>query len=117
VVSACALKRDNLLWSAFMNRIADEVMNPNMLIFVNKAANNEKTLLRPKGWSLLGKVCMQRRYFHCEERFSILSILTLDGIITYDIISGSVTSEQFLQFLYELVVCVFIYVFSLKTYS
>lgn len=37
--------------------------------------------------------------------FSILPILTLNGIIAYDIVKGSVTSEQFVQFLQELVVC------------
>ncbi|KZP19646.1 hypothetical protein FIBSPDRAFT_697513, partial [Athelia psychrophila] len=34
--------------------------------------------------------------------YSILPILTLDGIITYNIIEGSVTSERFLEFLREL---------------
>jgi DDE superfamily endonuclease len=38
------------------------------------------------------------------KRFSILPILTLDGIIAYDIIEGSVTTEHFVQFLQELVV-------------
>lgn len=47
---------------------------------------------------------MQRRCFGRGERFSILPILTLDGIITYDIVPGSVNSERFLQFLRELVV-------------
>jgi transposase len=36
--------------------------------------------------------------------FSILPILTLDGIITHDVIPGSVTSERFLRFLRELVI-------------
>lgn len=39
------------------------------------------------------------------SRFSILPILTLDAVIAYDIIEGSVMSEQFVQFLQELVVC------------
>ncbi|KIK36704.1 hypothetical protein CY34DRAFT_39772, partial [Suillus luteus UH-Slu-Lm8-n1] len=34
-------------------------------------------------------------------RYSILPILTLDGIIAYDIIEGPVTSERFVQFLQE----------------
>ena len=105
-VSVHALERDNLLHSAFLNRIAGKVFNPDMLMFVNKAAYNKRMLGRLKGWSLVGKRCVQRRCFGCGERFSILPILTLDGIITYDIIPGSVTSEQFLQFLYKLVVCV-----------
>ncbi|KAG1850454.1 hypothetical protein F4604DRAFT_1495438, partial [Suillus subluteus] len=33
--------------------------------------------------------------------YSILPILTLDGIIAYDIIEGPVTSERFAQFLRE----------------
>ena len=103
-VSACALERDDLLQSAFMNRIADEVPNPNMLIFVDKAARNHKTSARMSGWSLVGKRCVQRRCFVLEERFSILPILTLDSIVTYDIVSGSITLERFLQFLCELVV-------------
>jgi transposase len=105
-VSVRALERDNLLRSAFMNRIADEVSNPDMLMFVDEAARNKRTSGRPKGWSLVGKRCVQRRCFGRGERFSILPILTLDGIITYDIIPGSVTSERFLRFLRELVVCV-----------
>ncbi|KAJ8587036.1 hypothetical protein M405DRAFT_697948, partial [Rhizopogon salebrosus TDB-379] len=34
-------------------------------------------------------------------RYSILPILTLNGIIAYDIIEGPVTSERFVQFLRE----------------
>ena len=113
VISARALERDDLRRSAFMNRIADEVTNPDMLMFVDEAARNKKTSARSKGWSLVGKRCMQRRCFGRGERFSILPILTLDGIITYDIIPGSVTSERFLQFLRELVVRVFIYTSNL----
>ena len=109
-VSARALERDDLLRSAFMNKIADEVMNPNMLMFVDEAARNKKTSVRTNGWSLVGKRCVQRRCFSRGERFSILPILTLDGIITYDIIPGSVTSRRFLQFLRELVVCVYVFI-------
>ena len=103
-VSARALERNDLLCSAFMNRIADEVPNPDMLIFIDKAARNKKTSARMRGWSVVGQRCVQRRCFVCVERFPILPILTLDGIITYDVILGSVTSERFLQFLQELVV-------------
>lgn len=67
---------------------------------------------RTNGWSLMGKRCVQRQCFSRGERFSILPILTLDGIITYDIVPGSVTSERFLQFLRELVVCAYISTFG-----
>ena len=41
--SARALERDDLLCSALMNRIANEVTNPNMLMFVDEAARNKRT--------------------------------------------------------------------------
>src|ERR1700722_19440881 len=83
-VSIRALERDDLLRAAFMNRIADEVPNPDMLMFIDEAAWNKKTSGRKKGWSLVGKRCVQRRCFVRGQRYSILPVLTLDGIITYD---------------------------------
>lgn len=103
-VSARALERNNILRSAFMNKIADEVPDPNMLMFVDEAARNRRTSQRKKGWALRGRRCVQKRFFVRGERYSILPILSLDGIIAYDIIPGSITAEKFLEFLRELVV-------------
>ncbi len=83
-VTTRALERDDLMCSAFINRIADEVPNPDMLIFIDEAARNRRALARAKGWSLVGRRCVQRRHFIRRQRFSILPILTLNGIITYD---------------------------------
>lgn len=104
IVSARALERNDLLRSAFMNKIADEVPDPNMMMFVDEAARNRRSSMRPRGWARMGMRCVQRRFFVRGDRYSILPILSLDGIITYDIIPGSVTSERFLHFLRELVV-------------
>lgn len=103
-VSGRALERNNQLRAVFMNRIADQVPDPNMLMFGDEASKDERTSTRRKGWSLMGTRCIQRRCFVRGRRFSILPILTLDGIIAYDIVEGSVTSERFVQFLRELVV-------------
>jgi transposase len=103
-VSIRALERNAIRRSAFMNTIADQVPDPEMLMFVDEAAKNKRTSGRLKGWSLKGKRCYQRRCFVHGQRYSILPVLTLDGIITYDIIEGSVTAARFLQFLRELVV-------------
>jgi hypothetical protein len=34
-----------------------------------------------------------------------MPLLTLDGIVVYELFDGSVTSDQFIQFLHEQVVC------------
>ena len=105
VVSHKAIERDDLLHSAYMNQIADEVPDPNMFMFVDEAARNQWTSERKYGWSQCGERCIQRHFFVRGQRYSILPVLTLDRIITYNIIPGSVMAEQFLQFLWELVVC------------
>jgi hypothetical protein len=64
---------------------------------------------RTKGWALVGRRCVQRRHFIRGQRYSILPILTLDGIIAYDIIP-SVNSERFVEFLRELVVFLFTFI-------
>lgn len=43
-------------------------------------------------------VYIQRKCFMWGKRFSILPIITLNGIITHDIIEGSVTIEKFVDF-------------------
>ena len=100
--------------SAFMNRIVDEVPNPDMLIFTDEAARNRRASEWTKGWALVGRRCVQRRHFIRGQRYSILPILTLDGIIAYDIIPGSVNSERFMEFLRELVVRFFLHLLGLK---
>jgi len=88
-----------------MNRIAELVPDPEMLMFGDEASKDERTSNRRRGWSRQGTRCVQRKCFVRGRRFSILPIITLDGIIAHDIIEGSVTTEKFVEFLRELVVC------------
>ena len=87
-----------------MNNIADVITNLNMLMFIDEAACNCHTSGRSKGWSFIGKCCIQHQFFVRGERFSILPVLTIDGIITHDIIPGSINADWFHQFLKELVI-------------
>lgn len=103
-VSGKALERNDILCAVYMNQIADLVPDPNMLMFGDEAGKDERTSNRHKGWSQRGTRCVQRKCFVRGKRFSILPILTLDGIIAHDIIEGSVTSKRFVEFLRELVV-------------
>ncbi|KAJ7477763.1 hypothetical protein B0H11DRAFT_1916945 [Mycena galericulata] len=54
-VSVRALERNDLLRSAYMNRMADIVPDANMLMFIDEAAKSDRTTGRPKGWSLKGQ--------------------------------------------------------------
>jgi hypothetical protein len=103
-VSVKALERNDTLRAAFMNHIGAEVPDMNMVMFTHESAKDDCTDGQRKGWSLVGSRCVQRHCFIHGHRYSILPILTLDGIIPYDIIEGPVTSERFIQFLREMVV-------------
>jgi transposase len=59
-VSVRALERNNLDRSMYMNRFADLVMDPAMVMFVDEAARNKKNPSRKMGWSLEGRRCVER---------------------------------------------------------
>ena len=103
-VSICALERNDMDRAIYMNNFANLVSDPAMVMFIDEAARNKKNPTHKKGWSLIGRRCFQRRCFVRGKRYSILPVLTLDGIIAHDIIPGSVTSGRFVKFLREHVV-------------
>ena len=103
-ISIRALERNDREWSAYMNHIGELITDPAQLMFIDEAARNKRNPAWKMGWSLIGTRCVQCRCFVRGQRFSILLVLTLDGIITHDIIPGSVTSETFVEFLREHVV-------------
>ena len=115
-VSGKALERSDRHRAIYMNRIADIVTDPNQLMFGDEASKDERTSNRRKGWSRRGVRCVQRKCFVQGNRYSLLPIITLDGIIMHDIIQGSVTSERFVEFLRKLVVSLDCSSTSLSTY-
>ena len=90
-----------------MNRIALEVPDMNMVMFTDKSAKDDCTDFQKKGWSWVGTRCIQKCRFVHGCRYTILPILTLDGIIAYDITERPVTGDRFVQFLREMVMSEF----------
>ena len=98
------LEHNDCLCAVYMNCMVDLVTDLEMLMFGDEVHKDERTSNRRTGWSWRGLRCIQRKCFVWGKRFSILPILTLDGIIAHDIVKGSVTSKRFVEFLQELVV-------------
>lgn len=103
-VSFSAAERSDELRALYMNRIGAEARDAEMLLFIDEAAKDRRTSRRPCGWSTQGQRCYGSRYFIRGVRYSILPAITLDGIISYDIIEGPVDGARFLRFLRECVV-------------
>ena len=61
-------------------------------------------VVKGNGYSQVGTRCVQWHCFVQGHCYPIFLVLTLDGLITWDIIEGSVTADRFVQFLREHVV-------------
>ena len=105
IFTAPAQERNKVLRALYMNHIGAEVPDANMLLFINKSAKDEWTSFCKYNQACKGMPCIQCQCFIRGIRYTILPVLTLDGIIVYDIIEGSVTGKHFVQFLKDHVVC------------
>jgi hypothetical protein len=73
-------------------------------VWLDESSVDDRTNQRRNGWALLGRVCVRRDTFIRGQRFSVLPALTVDGIIALDIFEGSVTKDQFIQFIQDQIV-------------
>ena len=104
-VTKIAKERNDELRADFCAYMATLVTDPAQLMFGDESAVDGRTSARRRGWAPIGMRCVQRTCFVRGKRYSLLPILTLDGLITWKIFEGSVTSEMFVEFLRECVVC------------
>ena len=105
IVSSSAAEQNEKTHAIYMNCIAAEAPDLNMLVFIDEAAKDKWTSTRQHGQLVRGVYCCIKRCFVCSARFSIIPTITLDGIITYNIIEGPVDGKCFLSFLKEHVMC------------
>jgi hypothetical protein len=73
-------------------------------MFTDEAAKDNRTHCCTHGYSDVGTRCAERSVWIRGGCISVLPLLTLDGIVAYDLIEGAVTSARFLRFLREEVV-------------
>jgi hypothetical protein len=73
-------------------------------MFTDEAAKDDRTHSRTHGYSNVRTQCAEHTIWICGGHISILPLLTLDGIIAYDLIEGSVSSASFGHFLREHIV-------------
>ena len=100
-----------------MNRIAEEAPDAGMLMFVDETAKNECRLSRRYGRSGKGVRCVIQRRFVRGLQYSIIPVITLDGIIVYDIVDGPVDGDCFYKFIKELVIIIPFIITLLVTHS
>lgn len=114
-VTKQAAERNEILRATWEGEMA-QYGDPDVFVFLDESAVDNKTSQRNKGRSHRGIPCVRRVTFIRGTRYSILPALSVDGIIAMDIFPGSVNRERFLQFLYEQVVRVLCFNFVVLPY-
>jgi hypothetical protein len=68
-------------------------------MFIDESAANERTGDRKYGWAPVGVMPHEYVPIKWSERWSILPVYTVDGMMVWDIIQGSWTKELFNDFI------------------
>jgi hypothetical protein len=77
---------------------------PDQLIFLDESAKDERTPCRKYGYSPRNQAAVKKVVFIRGTRYTLLPALSLDGIISLEIMQGSCTKEQFCNFILAKVV-------------
>jgi hypothetical protein len=77
---------------------------PEQLIFIDESSKDERTSCRQYGYSSRNQAAVKKVVFIRGTRYTLLPALSLDGIISLDIMQGSCTKERFFNFILAKVV-------------
>jgi hypothetical protein len=99
-----ASERNEMVRAHFQLRMGANY-TPEQLVFLDESAKDERTVGRKYGWSMRNTLATVAGPFIRGDRWSILPMLTTQGIIEYEIIRGSFTKDLFRNFVITKVVC------------
>jgi len=103
-----ASERNDLLRAIWEGNMA-QYDDPDLFLFLDESAVNNRSTQRLLGWSPRGTPCVRRATFLRGAHYSILPALTIDGILALDIFEGAVNREIFVRFLHEQIVNCFFF--------
>ena len=70
-----------------------------MLVFIDETGTDRRNTLRKYGYSLRGKVPQSTKLLVRGERISVIGIMTIHGVIDYQVVHGTSDGDQFLNFI------------------
>lgn len=77
---------------------------PEQLIFLDESAKDERTTCRQYGYPPRNKRAVKKVVYIRGTQYTLLSAMSLDNIITLDIMQGSCNKERFFKFILAKVV-------------
>jgi transposase len=92
-----ASERNENLRADFIQRMAQ--YTPEQLGFLDEVSKDERTSCRRRGRSTKGTRAMKKGVFVRGRRFSAEGLLSLDGMVAFTVVEGSMNRDRFLEFL------------------
>ena len=92
-MSKYAIQRDEDLRKQFVDDVS--LYNPEMMIFLDETGTDRRDALRRKGYSIRGKPARNQQLLIRGEHVSVISFLSIEGILGCSIVRGSVNGEIF----------------------
>ena len=80
------------------------IFNPDMLIFLDESGCDNRDPLRRKGYSLRGKQARKQKLLVRGEHVSVLCTMSLEGILSCNLVRGGVDGEKFIDFIEKCVI-------------
>ena len=71
---------------------------PDQLVFADKSHFNCLMLRRPYVWSICGECAQPYEFAFRGTKYSMLPVLSLDGILHLEVLENAITGEDFRQF-------------------
>jgi transposase len=98
-----ASERSEIKRSAFVYRMAE--YTPEQLGFIDETSKDDRVPGRRRGRAKKGQRAKRKQVFVRGHRLTATGLMTVNGMVAYTVIEGSMTGESFLEFLHDNVVC------------
>lgn len=96
-LSVEAAERNDLVRADYMYRMNSNLL-ASQLVFLDETSVDSRTPTKRSGYSIIGRRARHRAPFIRGERFTLTAAICTEGILTFDIVQGSSTAENFANF-------------------
>ena len=103
-ISKEALQRNDLLRAIWIGEQAEIALE--YFVWLDESGVDEDTHWWYMGWAEVGRACVRKEVWAKGVCFSLLPIVSYEGVIGLDIFEGGVTGVQIAAFICEQLVCV-----------
>lgn len=91
-----AIQRDETLRAQFASDVS--LYSRDMIIFLDETGTDRRDTFRKKGYSLRGRPARAQKLLVRGEHISAICLMSTEGMLACDVVSGSVDGDRFLEF-------------------